>query len=61
MRVKTKRRICEIVGVISFILPILMIDGLDRGVISPGGFLIRFVICELVTIFCLYKAGDFKI
>ena len=61
MRVKTKRRICEAVAVIAFILPVAMIDGLDRGIISPGGFLIRFVICELVSIFCLYKAGDFKI
>lgn len=60
MRVKTKRRICEAVAVIAFILPVLMIDGLDRGIISPGGFLIRFIVCEMVSVFCFYKAGDFK-
>ena len=60
MRVKTKRRICEAVAVIAFILPILMIDGLDRGIISPGSFLLRFAMCELVSIFSFYKAGDFK-
>lgn len=60
MRVKTKRRICEAVAVIAFILPLAMIDGLDRGIISPGSFLIRFAVCELISIFCFYKAGDFK-
>ena len=60
MRVKTKRRICEAVAVIAFILPVAMIDGLDRGIISPGGFLISFVICELVSIFSFYKDGDFR-
>lgn len=57
MKTRTKRTICRVAGFLGLLMMLVIVDGMDQGIIPVilGGALA--IACELVGAFLLWKGG----
>ncbi len=61
MKIKTKRRICVIVGWLAYLLMFGYIGGMELGTIAPARGAAMAVICLDVWAAALWKAGWIRV